>query len=471
MTDESNLSPTSGGEGAPPSRTSLLARLAVGAISYGLDLLDTQVANTSSPPGDESAQNQLMVIMPVEGEDQPSEAIIRPGSVSISASQVSLPTPAASARVRSQADVDLQNTLVGLLIASAQGVDGVTRRLDRMTRLAGRMIDPLVSPVVGSRAFRPIRQSWDGMVARGQEEVETWKQLGEQETARGQELLQNVTMSTVNASIDYITVQPEVTDLVTHQTTTITSELLSVFRGLLFNLDFILEGLLRRVLHMTPRREIPGPSREIRERGVTGFIQFQEKPNIDTPGTWAGYYAGIASRITSLAIDLTLLAVVMAFVAFFTAQVMDFMRAGLTMLANFLSLSLPTSSGDPVRQFLASSVLYYSVFVLYHTIAWCITGATIGDAVAGLRVVTLGAELPKPLRAFLRVTIGYSLSFLLFGFGFLMVLWTPRRRGLHDHLFKTVKVYSWNAHPSDRLLRRLAKQTIPEENSNSMAGE
>jgi len=58
------------------------------------------------------------------------------------------------------------------------------------------MIDPLVSPVVGSRAFRPIRQSWDGMVARGQEEVETWKQLGEQETARGQELLQNVTMST-----------------------------------------------------------------------------------------------------------------------------------------------------------------------------------------------------------------------------------------------------------------------------------
>jgi len=73
---------------------------------------------------------------------------------------------------------------------------------------------------------------------------------------------------------------------------------------------------------------------------VTGFIQFQEKPDIDAPGSWAGYYAGIASRITSLAIDLTLLAVVMAFVSFFVQQVMEFMRAGLTMLANFLSLSL-----------------------------------------------------------------------------------------------------------------------------------
>jgi uncharacterized RDD family membrane protein YckC len=239
----------------------------------------------------------------------------------------------------------------------------------------------------------------------------------------------------------------------------------------LFNLDFILEGLLRRLFHMTPRREIPGPSREIRERGVTGFIQFQEKPDIDAPGTWAGYYAGIASRTTSLAIDLTLLTIVMTFVAFFTQQVLDIMRAGLNLLPNSFSLNLLNSSEEPISKFLFSSILYYSVFVLYHTIAWCITGATIGDAVAGLRVVTLGAELPKPLRTFLRVTVGYSLSFLLFCFGFLMVLWTPRRRGLHDNLFKTVKVYSWSAHPSDRLLRRLAKQTNPEENSNSMAGE
>jgi hypothetical protein len=138
----------------------LLARLAVGAISYGLDLLDTQVARTSPAPGEEGDQSQLIAIMPVEGEGQPSDAFIRPGSVSIRASQVSLPTPAAPARARSQADIDLQNTLVGLLIASAQGMDGVTRRFDRLTRLAGRMIDPLVSPVVDSRAFRRIRQSW-----------------------------------------------------------------------------------------------------------------------------------------------------------------------------------------------------------------------------------------------------------------------------------------------------------------------
>jgi uncharacterized RDD family membrane protein YckC len=463
MSEEYNPDPSPQPAEQPASRAVLLARLAVGAISYGLEYLDTQVGGPKTPTGAEADRSQAIAIYPVREDGQPSDAVISSGSVSIRAAQVSMPPPQVAPRPRSQADIDLQNTLVGLLIASAQGVDRLTHRLDQATRLAGRSIDPLVSPVVGSRAFRPIRRSWEGMVARGQEEVDAWKQIGEAETTRGQELLESVTVSTVNASIDYITVQPKVTDLVTHQTTTLTYEVLTILRGFLFNLDFILEGLLRRLFHMTPRREIPGPSREIRERGVTGFVQMHEKPDLDAPGSWAGYFAGIASRTTSLAIDLTILAVVLAFLAFFTQQVADFMKFGLSLLPIDVPLDQLTLGTDNLGKFLVSSFLSYSVFVLYHTIAWCVTGATFGDAVAGLRVVTTQAELPSPLRAFFRVTVGYTLSFLLLGFGFLMVLWTSRRRCLHDNLFGTLKVYSWDARPTERLLRRLAKMNIPEE--------
>jgi uncharacterized RDD family membrane protein YckC len=468
MSDETfqDPSPTSGDE--QPSRAVLLARLAVGAISYGLDLLDTQVPKLQTSTGDESGQRPTIEMVRAEGEVQPSNAIVltepistesvKTQTVSIQAAQVQMP---ATVRPKpSQADIDRQNTLVGMLIAGARGFDQAAQRADRVSRLAGRIVEPIVTPVAGSPLLRPLRNSWDRWLERGQQEVDSWRQIGEEETARGQELLQNVTMSTVNASIDYITVQPEVTDLVTHQTSTLTYEVLTILREVLFNLDFILEGVLRRVLRMKPRREIPGPSREIRERGVTGFVQMHEKPNIDAPGSWAGYYAGIASRTASLAIDLTLLAVVLAFIAFFAQQVMDIMRIGLSL---FIEVDLPAPSEDPVIMLLVSSTVSYGLFVLYHTIAWCITGATIGDAVAGLRVVTTGAELPKPWRAFLRVTVGYTLSFLLFGFGFLMVLWTPRRRGLHDNLFKTFKVYSWDARPSRRLLNRLATDNIPKE--------
>jgi uncharacterized RDD family membrane protein YckC len=461
MSEDSNPDPSVEPENRPPNRTVLLARLAVGAISYGLELLDAQVSGER--PADQSASEKKIIDMvTAEGEERPSDVVVlsepvSPQSVSIRATQVEIPAPTRPAP--SQKEVDLQNILVGAMISAAHGIDGAAKRADRATRLAGRVVEPIATPVIGSPLLRPLRNTWEKWLTRGEQEVESWRQIGEEETARGQELLQNVTMSTVNASIDYITVQPEVTDLVTHQTSTLTYEVLTIVRELLFNLDFILEGLLRRLLHMRPRREIPGPPREVRERGVTGFVQLHEKPDIDAPGSWAGYYAGIASRTASLAIDLTLVGIVMAFVVFFAEQVMDIMRIGLSL---FLQADMPASAEEPVIKFLVSSVATYAVFVLYHTIAWSITGATIGDAVAGLRVVTTWAELPKPLRAFLRVTLGYTLSFLLFGFGFLMVLWTPKRRGLHDNMFRTLKVYSWDAHPSQRLLNRLAKESIPE---------
>jgi uncharacterized RDD family membrane protein YckC len=441
-----------------PSRAVLLARLAVGAISYGMELLDTQVSGPRAPVGGESAQSQSTAVIPRGGEGEPSETVISTQSVSIRAAQVKI--PASTPRSRSQADIDLQNTLVGLMIASARGIDRATDRVDRATRFASRTMDPWVAPVVNSRIFRPLRKSWEGWVARGQKEVDAWKQIGAEETTRGQELLEDVTMSTVNASIDYITVQPKVTDLVTHQTTTLTYAVLTTFRGILFNLDFIIEGLLRRLLRMTPRKDIPGPPRDIRERGVTGLIKLNEKPDVDAPGSWAGYYAGFASRTTSFIIDITLLAVVMSLLAFFTQQVLNFVQAGMSLLRLNVPLDQLMEGGDPVMKFLVSSLSAYILFVLYHMIAWSISGATIGDAMSGLRVVTIEANLPNAPRALLRVTFGYTISFLLLGFGFLMVLWTPRRRGLHDHLFRTFKVYSWDAHPSDLLMKAQERKKL-----------
>jgi len=80
----------------------------------------------------------------------------------------------------------------------------------------------------------------------------------------------------------------------------------------------------------------------------------------------------------------------------------------------------------------------------------------------GLRVVTRNGKFPRPLAALLRVTIGYTLSFLLLGFGFWMVLWTNRRRGLSDIIFHTFKVYSWDARPSERMLQKRVQPFLPE---------
>jgi uncharacterized RDD family membrane protein YckC len=58
------------------------------------------------------------------------------------------------------------------------------------------------------------------------------------------------------------------------------------------------------------------------------------------------------------------------------------------------------------------------------------------------------------LRAALRLLIGYPLSFLLLGVGFLWVLADDYRQALHDKLVGTFVVYAWAARPDEEFLVR-----------------
>jgi len=75
----------------------------------------------------------------------------------------------------------------------------------------------------------------------------------------------------------------------------------------------------------------------------------------------------------------------------------------------------------------------------YILIGWARYGKTLGKKVCGLRIVR---ENGAPLGfggALIRM-LGYMLSSLIFGIGFLMVAFTDRKRGLHDMVAGTVVV-------------------------------
>src|SRR5262245_31240441 len=61
-----------------------------------------------------------------------------------------------------------------------------------------------------------------------------------------------------------------------------------------------------------------------------------------------------------------------------------------------------------------------------------LTGLTLGKWATGLRIERSEGDDIGIGRALLRHFIGYPLSFLLFGLGFLLVAVTVRGRGLHD---------------------------------------
>lgn len=69
------------------------------------------------------------------------------------------------------------------------------------------------------------------------------------------------------------------------------------------------------------------------------------------------------------------------------------------------------------------------------------SGQTIGKMFTGLRIVRNNGEAVSLVGILLRNVIGYLLSVLTFGLGFLLALFNVKGRALHDFLAGTVVVY------------------------------
>lgn len=76
----------------------------------------------------------------------------------------------------------------------------------------------------------------------------------------------------------------------------------------------------------------------------------------------------------------------------------------------------------------------YFVFYQYYM------GQTIGKKAMGMRVVDSSGKKPSLGVFALREIIGKWVSALIFGIGYLMILWDPKRQGLHDKIASTYVV-------------------------------
>ncbi|MDQ3172783.1 MAG: RDD family protein [Acidobacteriota bacterium] len=85
-------------------------------------------------------------------------------------------------------------------------------------------------------------------------------------------------------------------------------------------------------------------------------------------------------------------------------------------------------------------VIAIAVAVLNLGVIAGFTGRTLGKWATGLRVQRTNGAEPGVGRAFLRHFVGYPLSFLTLGFGFLLAALSTRGRALHDLIADTIVV-------------------------------
>ena len=87
----------------------------------------------------------------------------------------------------------------------------------------------------------------------------------------------------------------------------------------------------------------------------------------------------------------------------------------------------------------ASTLLGIAVGFAYRVGFWTAQGATLGQKAVGVKVTTVDGEPIDFGRAFLRFIIHLPSQFIA-GIPFLVIAFTPQKRGLHDYIAGTVVI-------------------------------
>ncbi|HJQ33863.1 MAG TPA: RDD family protein [Pyrinomonadaceae bacterium] len=112
--------------------------------------------------------------------------------------------------------------------------------------------------------------------------------------------------------------------------------------------------------------------------------------------------------------------------------------AAATILARFFGDARRASSVMLTAGYIAVAAVAFLNFVVIAAL----TGRTLGKWLAGLRIERKDGEPQSYARALVRHLVGYPLTLLTLGLGFLLAAFHPQGRALHDLLAGTVVVRS-----------------------------
>ena len=156
------------------------------------------------------------------------------------------------------------------------------------------------------------------------------------------------------------------------------------------------------------------------------------RPTVRRPESHARvrYRAPFALRCGAILIDYIILALILTF----STMVARMMGGGARLAGG-------TAEKFGIFFALVAAVLDLGVLV-------GLTGKTLGKWTTGLRLERTDGSLPGIGWSLLRHFVGYPISFVLFGVGFLMAIVKPTGRALHDLLAGTVVIREYGSSAS-----------------------
>lgn len=167
--------------------------------------------------------------------------------------------------------------------------------------------------------------------------------------------------------------------------------------------------------------------------------------------TWRGHYAGFASRLMAVIIDLLILAVALAV----TYVLYTIVFVNLTSFYYMLFGKDPNAV--PGLSIIVTISIVFVTFAFYFIFFWTAVGSTIGGIIIGVRIVNSQGKNPTIWQS----TVRYLAEFFIppFGmFGSIWIIFSRRRRALFDRFAGTFVIYAWDAKPDEKFLKKATDQ-------------
>ena len=177
--------------------------------------------------------------------------------------------------------------------------------------------------------------------------------------------------------------------------------------------------------------------------------------------TWRGHYAGFASRLVAIIIDILILSVALA-VTFFLYNII---------ITNLVSVSRLVFGRELIQRTPASTVvvtvvIVFVVLAIYFIFFWAAIGTTIGGLILGIKIVNRFGKNPSVWQSIVR----FLAEFFFPVFGVIESLWilfNRQRRAVFDMIAGTFVVYTWDAKPDEIFLKRETDQIVAIDSGRS----
>jgi uncharacterized RDD family membrane protein YckC len=291
--------------------------------------------------------------------------------------------------------------------------------------------------------LRPVRYGIDRLVVAGSRQVDQWAEMGKTVDTGSRAVAEVSLGRAAQDSVGLMTVEPHVQvliqEIIAAQGTSITKEIVKEIREYSVSLDMRVDKIWA-TLRGRPSPEIATP-----DFAVSIPDKRPDPKEMAGRPYLGGGYSGIASRVLAFSIDIFVLIMALVIGWVFVRSIVSIFSL------DRLFQSLLGTSGYGMLRVVGSGVLGTLIACVYWIFGWTFIGGTVGKMVMGLRVVGPGGSRVGFWRSLRRV-IGYFISALTLGLGFLWVIFNKRHHDWADKLAGTSVVYVWHAFPDETFL-------------------